>query len=313
MPALEDFVKQAEIDADQQDSLPDSAYAWPAMRKFPIHSAPHAAMSYAYSKVASSLPLEVHANIKKALEVYEIPADVFTEHEEKVAAFDPDPDTYLLPDLKLFPVTTPQQCKRAQEDLVAESLTKLALEYRAVACANLVKKADALNVPLVPTVLQLAGLTVSDTKTASDWLEARVDRLPADDTVHRLAYSTLAQGLRDGPSERADRPGLLKFAAAVADLDEQTHLDKHYDRRLPDALRTVFNTTKLAAQSVDLGGTFVPLTKIARLPASFWEDLGGKELSDEIAPGGVVDQSKLATIVETLPLDLKLTLKAQCR
>jgi len=34
---------------------------------------------------------------------------------------------------------------------------------------------------------------------------------------------------------------------------------------------------------------------------------------DEIAPGGVVDQSKLATVVDTLPLDLKMQLKAHCR
>lgn len=309
MPALEDFVKQAAVEPEEAKTLPDSAFAWPSERKFPIHTPEHAALSYAYSKVASVLPAEVRSNIVKALEVYEVPESTFAEQEEKVAS---DNDEFLLPELRLFRVTTPEQCKYAQEELVA-ALPKLDLEHRAIACANLVKKADYLKVELRPEVLQLAGLVVSSTKTAMEWLEARAARLPTTDSVHKVAYQTLANALKKGPEEIFDRQGLLKFASAIADLDEQSGLDKHYDRRLPDALRTVFNTEKVAGQSVDLGGTFVPLKKIAALPASFWEDLGGKELSDEVAPGGTVDQSKLATIVDTLPLDLKIVLKNQCR
>ena len=64
---------------------------------------------------------------------------------------------------------------------------------------------------------------------------------------------------------------------------------------------------------VDLNGTMVPLSKLAALPSSFWEDLGGRELSDELCPGGKMDNSKLAMIVDTLPLDLKVILKSQLR
>jgi hypothetical protein len=297
------------VEPEEAKTLPDSAFAWPSERKFPIHTPEHAALSYAYSKVASVLPVEVRNNIVKALEVYEVPEATFAEQEEKVAS---DSDEFLVPDLRLFRVTTPEQCKYAQEQLVS-SLSKLDLEHRAIACANLVKKADYLKVELRPEVLQLAGLVVSSTKTAMDWLEARAQVLPSGEAVYKEAYMKLASALKNGPEELFDRPGLLKVASAIAELDEQSGLDKHYDRKLPDALRTVFNTEKVAGQSVDLGGTFVPLKKIAALPASFWEDLGGKELSDEVAPGGTVDQSKLATIVDTLPLDLKIVLKNQCR
>lgn len=309
MPALEAFVKEAAVEADELPGLPDTAFAWPSERKFPIHTPEHAALSYAYSKVASALPVEVHNNIVKALEVYEVPEATFAEPSEKVASND---DDFLVPELKLFSVKTATECKLAQDRLVRE-IHKLDLETRAVACGNLVKKADALGVELRPEILQLAGLVVSSSKLASQWLEARANRLPADDTVHKTAYLTLAKGLEKAPEEIADRQGLLKVAAVIADLDEKTGLDRHYDRRLPDALRTVFNTEKLAGKSVDLGGTFVTVAKLAQLPASFWEDLGGKELGDEIAPGGVVDQSKLATVVDTLPLDLKMQLKAHCR
>lgn len=313
MPALEAYVKQAEIDPGQLNVLPDTAYAWPVMRKFPIHTPQHAAMSYAYSKLAEWLPDEVHANLKQALEVYEVPEAVFAN--EKVAEALADAGaTYLLPALKLFPVDTVEQCKYAQA-LLVNSLAKLDIEHRATAAGNLVKRADALGIgkELRSEVLQLAGLTISNTKCAQEWLEARATRLPETQATYKRAYRALADGLSKHAEEVADREGLLKVASAIAELDEQTGLDRHYDRRLPDALRTVFNTKKLAGESVDCGGTHVSLAKLAQLPASFWEDLGGRELSDEIAPGGVVDVSKLATVVETLPLDLKVILKAQCR
>jgi len=307
MPALEDFVKQAAVEPEEARSLPDSAFAWPAERKFPIHTPEHAALSYAYSKVASVLPAEVRSNIVKALEVYEVPETTFAELAEKVAS----DDLYVLPEFKFLPLHTEAQVKLAQDRLVAE-LPKLDLANRATACANLVKRADELKVELRPEVLQLSGLVVSSTKLAAQWLDARASRFPEGD-VFKTAYQTLATHMRKGPEELSERAGLLKVASAIGELDAQSGLDKHYDRKLPDALRTVFNTEKLAGNSVDLGGTFVTVAKLAQLPASFWEDLGGKELGDEIAPGGVVDQSKLATVVDTLPLDLKLQLKAHCR
>lgn len=308
MPALEAFVKQAEVEQDDVSALPDTAFAWPAERKYPIHTPEHAALSYAYSKVASELPKEVHANLVQALEAYDVPESTFAEQEVKVAS---DENDFLLPEHRLFMVKTAAQCKRAQDDLVA-AISKLDLENRAVACANLVKKADELGVELRPEVLQLAGLVVSSTKIAAQWLDARAGQLPEGDT-YKGAYEVFANQLRKAPEELSDRQGLLKVAAAIAELDERSGLDRHYDRKLPDPLRTMFNTTKIAGKSVDLGGTFISVAKLAQLPASFWEDLGGKELGDEIAPGGVVDQSKLATVVDTLPLDLKLQLKAHCR
>jgi hypothetical protein len=311
MPALAEFVKEASVDPGDANSLPDTAFAWPSERKFPIHTPEHAALSYAYSKVASQLPAGVEENLKKALEVYSVPESTFVEPDEKTASNNTD-DDYLLPAHQLFPVQTEVQCKLAQ-DRVIESLPKLDLESRAIACANLVKKAAHFNVELRPEIQKLAGLVVSNTKTAQQWLEARAEQLPATDTTHKTAYLTLAKEFGKQREETADRPGLLKVAAAIAELDEKTGLDRHYDRRLPDALRTVFNTEKVASKSVDLGGTYISVSKLAQLPASFWEDLGGKELGDEIAPGGVVDQSKLATVVDTLPLDLKLQLKAHCR
>lgn len=306
MPGLEAFVKTASVDTSEASTLPASAFAWPYERRFPIHTPEHAALSFAYAKVAGELPLFVHTNIDAALTVYKIPPTTF-DTVKTAAEVD---DQYLLPDLKLFPVKTAAETTRAQHSLLRD-ITKLDLENRALACANLVKVADAQKVELHPDVLKFAGFVVSSTKLTHKWLEARVQAAPT--SLYKQAYQTLADGLKTLPIESKDRPGLLKLAAAIAELDQASGVDRHYDRKLPDALQTVFNTTKEASSTIDICGSMIPMSKLSALPASFWTDLGGSELSDEIAPGGVVDHAKLATVLETLPLDLKVILKSQMR
>lgn len=310
MPALEGFIKEASVDAADARSLPDSAFAWPDERKYPIHTPEHTALSYAYAKVANELPVYVMDSIKTALSVYQIPESTFEEREVKVASS--VTGQYVLPEFNYLPVNNPEQVKTAQHQLL-EEIHKLDVERRAVAASNLVKQADVHKVELSPEVMKLAGLVVSNTKVAADWLYARADQLKPEQSNYKAAYVTLADSLVAKNKEHGNRNDLMKVANAVAVLDEKTGLDKHYDRKLPDALRTVFNTTKVAAASVDLGGTYVPVSKLTSLPPSFWKDLGGEELSHEIAPGGKVDPAKLVEVVETLPLDLKTVLKAQVR
>ena len=308
MPALEAFVKEASIEPVEAGTLPNSAFAWPDERRFPIHTREHTAMSYAYSKLASKLPKEVTENIKVAMDVFGVPESIFAE--TKIAAAEPTEADYLIPDLKLFVVKTAEDVKAAQQQLVS-GFERLDLEHRAVACGNLVKKADEFKVELHPLMLKLSGLVVSDLQQTRRWVEARSSAVKDD--FLKQAYQTLADGLKNRGAEAKDRPALLKLASVIAELDHKAGLDRHYDRRLPDALQTVFNTEKLAAQCVDLGGSMVPIAKLAAMPASFWGDLGGNELESEVAPGGIVDAQKLATVLETLPLDLKLVLRSQMR
>lgn len=305
MPAFAEFVKEADIDGNEAATLPDSAFAWPEERRFPIHSDKHAAVSYAYA-LNQSVPAHVVGRIKEALEIYNVPETIFAVTSEKVAS---DDTVYLLPDLKLFPVQTAADVKIAERHLL-ENFTKLDLDHRATACVNLVKTASDHGVTLHPSTQQFAGMVVSSTKLASDWLDARSNR--TKDVTIKAGYAKLAAEMRKHGPEIKDRDTLIKLASVIAELDEKAGLVKHYDRKLPDAIATIFNTQKEAASSVDLGGgSMVSLKKLASLSADFWRDLGGKELSDEVAPGGVVDPSKLAMIVETLPLDLRVILRSQ--
>jgi hypothetical protein len=68
----------------------------------------------------------------------------------------------------------------------------------------------------------------------------------------------------------------------------------------------VFNC-KFAGALVDLGDMQADLVKMARVPAESYADVLGKEFVDEVtsSPGGPIDMQKLATIVPTLPLDMR--------
>ena len=116
MPALEAFVKEASIEPQDAASLPDSAFAWPEERRFPIHTREQTALSFAYSKLASELPAYATENLKAAMNVYGIPEDIFSEI--KVAAEEPKDEDYLIPALKLFTVKTAEDVKFAQRQLV---------------------------------------------------------------------------------------------------------------------------------------------------------------------------------------------------
>lgn len=306
MPGLGEFVKESSIsiDAREAEALPKTAFAWPQERRFPIHTADHAALSYAYAKTAGSLPLPVKEALENAIDLYEIDRSIYEIPREKEASEKTDSSDFLLPDHRLFPARNAGELKIAQERLLGQ-LSRLDLESRATACGNLVKKAQEHGVGLHPEVLKLAGMVTSTTRSLRDWLEARAS--VADNPLYKTAYRKLSDGLREAPPESKDRAGLLKLASTIGKLDREAGLERYYDRKLPDPLRTVFNTEKRASTAVDLDGTLVPLEALEALPPDFWASLVGDEMAQELE----ADPSALQAIVETLPLDLKIVLKSQ--
>src|SRR5262249_22061242 len=79
-PDLYEMAKTAEMDAKYAESLPDTAFAWPEERRFPIHEKPHAALSIMYAR-NEKLPNEVMTRLKEAAEVFEIPLESFQVKE----------------------------------------------------------------------------------------------------------------------------------------------------------------------------------------------------------------------------------------
>lgn len=310
-PSFAKFAGAAELGPAEYADLPATAFAWPSERKFPIHTEKHAAISYAYARETKGVPPAVLATVKKALDIYNVPESIFTETSTKEASDSSDGVTYLLPQEKLFAVKTAADVRQAQ-NVFLDSVKKLTPVQCATAAGNLIKVAAQTATPVAPQVYKYAGLTVCSKAVLLRELESRVEASRATPGI-KVAYENLATGLRQMPAEIADPESLVKVADAVWHLDKEAKLERHYHRKLSDPMQAVFNTTKLAAGTVSVAGAAISLDKLASLPTSFWTDLGGPELANEIAPGGVVARDKLAAIVETLPLDLKVILRNQVR
>lgn len=307
-PQAADFVKTASIDEEKAAALPDTAFAWPDRRMFPIDTPQNTVMSWLYREKCAAVPAEVDANLRKAVDVYGV--NSVLEQEKKAAAPAPAPvseEDWLLPKHHRLRVKTAEDVKVA-ERLLLEQYPRLSIEDRAEGFTNLVKKARDLNVSLEPATHRMAGMTVCTTKIAQDFIEAR--RCATKEPLFQQAYEKLAAAFP--PGEISDRDELLEAANAVAKLDKLAGLERFYDKKLPDPIRTVFNTDKLAEESLDIAGRAIPLSKLAALPPDFWTDVVGPEMTREITDKtGAVDSTKLAQVVPTLPLDLKLILKNQ--
>ena len=307
-PAVAEFVKHAELDPSEADTLPDSAFAWPEQRRFPINTAENTVLSWAYREKCAAVPVEVDAALQKAVDIYGVSHIVAAT---KIASTPPldSVDDYLLQTHGKLRVKTAADVKVA-EKILLEQYPRLSIEDRAEGFTNLVKKARAFNVSLEPVTHRMAGMTVCTTKTAMDWIEARAAAVK--EPLFQGAYEKLATALKNRGEEVHDRDELLALIDTLAKLDKQAGLDKFYDKKLPDPIRTVFNSEKLAEEMVDLGGRSVALSKLAQMPASFWGDVVGNDMAREFTDKtGTVDSLKLGEVLRTLPADLKLILKHQ--
>ena len=307
-PAVAAFVKSAELDVEAAESLPDAAFAWPEQRRFPINSAENTVISAMYREKCAAVPVEVDAMLQRAVEIYGVTNQLA---QTKIAAAAPPPDRdedYLLPRVHRLRVKTAEDVKVA-EKLLLEQYPKLGIEDRAEGFINLVKKAQDFNVSLKPATHRMAGMTVCTTKYAMDAIEARAQA--AKGGLFRQAYEKLATAFR-GRDTINDRDELVAAADALAKLDKQAGLDRLYDKKLPDPIRTIFNTEKLSEEMVDLAGRPVALSKLAAMPGTFWSDVVGPDMSNEFMDrAGNVDSQKLGEVLQTLPLDLKMILKHQ--
>lgn len=310
-PGAYDLVKTASVE-DNFAALPDDAFAWPEERRFPIHERHHAVLSHLYAKIAS-VPAEVSAKIAEALDVYGVGPEALMPAQTKEAAA--DPEEYLFPEARLYRVKTAEDLRRAQSRLL-EQVQRLTPAQRAEGFKNLYKRAAALGQPLDPRSYQYAGVVETDLREVRASLEARAAAVRDDEL--RGEYAKLASALGVYPRRLAERPTQVKLAQMISDLDVRAGLARHYDRRLEDPIRTVFNTerlTKTGEQMVDLGGQSFPLAQLAALDPNLYGDVLGPDIVPAICPaaGGHCDPHKLMEILPTLPADLKVMLGQKLR
>jgi len=307
-PKLAAAIGDFDVEPSEADGLPDSAFAWPEKRAYPIHSKEHAILSRAYRETAGPLPLHVDQAIKEACQMYGVDDALF--ERPKTAAAPQSNENFLLPDIRRLPVTDAQQVKVAEDRLHREG-HKLTPGSRMLASARLVEKAAMFGVSVKDITRKMAGMTVTSTGQLVDWLEARAEAAPIG---YKEGYQKLANEARRMQPELRDRNVQMKLAVALEELDEMAGLDRHWGRKLPDPMATVFNTEKAAGPGVMLAGRFVPMERMAAYPSSFYADVLGDDIVREAADlTGQLDMQKLAAVLGTLPMDMQRVLVSQMR
>lgn len=345
-PQVRERLKTASFDKAAADTLPDTAFAWPSERRFPIHTEEDTLASMVYRQKCASVPEHVDAKLAQAAEIYGLSTREKTAQEgpaigtvspgaqppmsteEQAMLRDPyfDPKggysdvaelkrkyedylagnkehAYAFPEMQRLPLKTAEQVLVA-EHVLNRDFKKLPFEVRAAAYQRLKTAASHRGLDLQPFTMRLAGVTATSTDMLRDALETRATA--AGPGKVREAFDKLAADLTDAPLLVQDTATQVKLASAVYELDKVAGLDKHYDRKLSDPMQTVFNTEiKHGEEMVDCAGSQVPLQAVMDLPAHVWEQLDVPELAE-----GDMDPSTFKQVFDTLPLDLKIAIKA---
>lgn len=305
-PTAAAFVKNASLNDNDIETLPDTAFAWPARRMFPINTPENTVISQLYREKHAAIPAEVDTNLHKAIVVYGV-EDILAQKKEATQQQTIPECDWLLPSQHRLRVKNAEDVKVA-EQLLLEQYPRLNIHDRAEGFINLVKKAQEYDVSLKPATHRMAGMTVCTTKVAKDFIEAR--RVATKEPLFQRAYEKLASSFP--PGEITDRDTLVEALNVLTTIDKQAGLEYLYDKKLLDPIKTIFNTEKLAEETVDIAGRSITLSKLASMPATFWTDVVGSDMTREITDKtGNVDSTKLAQVLPTLPLELKIILKHQ--
>ena len=309
-PKLASAAMNVDVDREVLASLPDSAFAWPEKRAFPIHDPGHTLLSRIYREGVPNVPAYVDIALKQASEVYGVDESSF--ERPKVAAAEESEDAFLLPQHRRLRVTEASHVKVAEEKLLTEG-KNLSVVSRALAATRLVEKAAYYNVDVASATLKMAGMTMTDTRELATWLEARAEASPIE---YKESFQKLAAAVHGLPNTLSDRDTQVRLAETIQSLDEMAGLSRHYGRKLPDPLHTVFNTDKRASfgSGATLAGRFMSLERLASYDKDFYSDVLGPDIVREASDAaGTMDPTKLAQILETLPVDMQRALSAQMR
>lgn len=309
-PQAADGVKTAcantELDDAQNEKRANSAFAWPERRLFPIDSPEQALLSSLYvSKQAAAIPEAVRERCARAVDLYGVQVP---QVKTAAAPAPATPDEYLLPDLKRFRVRSPEDVKLASETLLRDQ-RKLDTQHRTKAAVGLVRKSAELRVAIPDAIYKMAGVTYSHTPTMRTWLEARA--AATKNPAVKYAYLKLAEHTRAMEEMYFDRAAMIKTAEVIGELDAAAGLDRHYGRKLPDPVQTVFNTDKIAEETMQFAGKQVPVSQLLAISPDAYRNAFGDDLANEFISGDDIDPEQLRVILPTVPMDLQKVLATE--
>lgn len=291
-PEMIRLAEKADIDFEKNAQRTAEAFAWRDRRLFPIDTCDQAILSRLYMEKQAGIPDSVIRQCDKALEIYGVNLDLTV----KIAAA-PAPRGRSAMDV------------RQTADAFVANNRVMGVEEKAKLAGMLVKEAVNLGISLPALVLRSAGTTMMDSARLKDWIGARKEA--TEDLLLKEAFEKLAEVVETQPALIGETSELLKFADVIAELDMAAGLERHYGKRLPDPLETVFNTEKIAGDMVDLAGKQVPLQTMMQVDPEDYRDAFGEDVTEEFIQDDEIDPGMLKVILATVPLDLQRALAAR--
>lgn len=300
------LIKTASVDYDELSQLPDSAFAWPEMRKLAFHSKEHTALSLVYAD-GENIPSHARNTLEKAAAIYGITLDrkpvVKTASQTSHVV---NKDDYLLPEKRMCKVASAQDVISGIHFL---SINKKELTPADVTHASevLVKKAEDHSVQLPISFLQEAGRVYASLEKTAEWLEARV--YATEDEKSKEAYTKLAAAVKENVTAKLTKEELIKLASSILTLDTVAGITNMYDKSIPSARRTVFNTTKVAERTMVIAGKSYPLAAVSDVGLDTLKQVLGDDIAPEITDDdGNVSMDQLEDVLSALPADIQLNL-----
>lgn len=318
--ALPEFIKNASLQDVRK--LPESAFAFPERRQFPIHTPEETLVStsYFFKKAYHQLPKpilkRIYTKLAKAAYSHEVEdyflqivKDVFPQ--EKKASID-DPNNYALlikeagKAIGRYYIGDAFNTKLACDHFV-KNHKKYPLTWRREICRNLVKRAQDFNIGnLHPVIRSYTGDNVCLSDKAADEIAKRAFFTFKNKQISNL-YKKYATSIRGNMTS----PDTLEKAATVLDrLDKATGLDKFYGTHFEDPYKTIFNLTKQGAEQiirvVDILGNQFSLDELSKLDPAVYQQALGQDFIDEVLnENDLIDPEKLKQLIPTLPRDEK--------
>jgi hypothetical protein len=328
-----DYVKSAGvIDAEQVARLPQTAFADPVNRKFPVHTKAATWLAQTYFDesrhlYSTQLADRVQAQIDKAARYWNIAEHVKQASASIRATQDagsidlPDSDFAMVVKVdgqtrRMLPIHSVPNVKAAAAHLYNNRM-KYPYEWRKTAARKILHKARELEVADIEPeasefLAKAASFGSSIPAQVAEKLAHRVLML-SDSPEHKrekVAMSKLVmtvKGMKDIPA-----PSVMEKLAGIVDRFDREHsFYRYYDQGVETPEEIFFELTqKKAADLRDnyvqlTTGTVVPFTAIQRIKLDKVAAVVGDDFAKAVSADDRlgVDPEKFARIARTLPLD----------
>ena len=305
-PEHYDSVRGAQIGTEDRDTLPESAFAYPEEKRYPINSKEMAMLSSLYRNYfkpedqGMQVPPYVDENLEKAAYLYdfEVPKQIL---KKTAAVIGYSKEDYLLPEEKKFPVTNIKEASMVQ-DIIVNSSNLMGYNHLAQACSRLITKMAEYKVDVKdinPIIYKYAGLTKSNKDILDASIEARshYSKNEYKESYDKLA--TLVQGMD------YNRDNLVKIAATLEYVDAKAGLRNLYDKKILNPIDSVFNTNKLVREkSASYDAMFTPEHAERVTPDQIGNLLGGDVLDEIGQHEGNIDKERMLQVINSLPTDM---------